>query len=89
MLSKPFLANLLVAALISLLSSDLPASTKGENVATWVETQVKALQSTPAEKRFDEVGWAKGIVQAEKLARQHNRPVFLFTYNGSIDTGRC
>jgi hypothetical protein len=62
---------------------------KGEQVAQWVRNHIKALQPTPEEKRFDEIGWSKSIVEAEKLARQYNRPVFLFTNDGNIATGRC
>jgi hypothetical protein len=54
-----------------------------------VRNRVKALQPTSEERRFDEIGWAKSIVEAQRLARQHNRPVFLFTYDGSIATGHC
>jgi hypothetical protein len=62
---------------------------KDEQVAQWVRNHIKALQPTPEEKRFDEIGWSKSIVEAEKLARQYNRPVFLFTNDGNIATGRC
>jgi len=59
------------------------------DLSAWVKERVKAMQPTADERRFDDIGWAPGIVPAEKLARQHTRPVFLFTFNGNIDTGRC
>jgi hypothetical protein len=62
---------------------------KNEQVADWVKNRVKTLQPTPDEKRFDEVGWAGSIVEAERLAREHNRPVFLFAHDGRIESGRC
>ena len=55
----------------------------------WVDARVRALQPTGAEKRFDEIGWARDIRDAERLAKQHHRPVFLFTHLGRINTGRC
>jgi hypothetical protein len=54
-----------------------------------VEERVHAVLPSRAERRFDEIGWARNIREAERLAKQHNRPIFLFTYDGNIDTGRC
>lgn len=84
--SRWLLAGFLIVLPSSLL---IAAGANDKDVATWVNNRVQAIQPTSAEKRFDEIGWAGSIVQAEKLARQHNRPVFLFTFNGRIDTGRC
>ena len=55
----------------------------------WIEQRVRELQPTPKEKRFDEIGWAKDIRTAKRLAKENNRPVFLFTHDGRINVGRC
>jgi hypothetical protein len=55
----------------------------------WIERRVAELQPTAKEKRFDEIGWANNLRSALQLARGHNRPVFLFTHDGRINTGRC
>jgi len=55
----------------------------------WVEKRVQELEPVARERRIDEIGWASDIRQAERLAAQHNRPVFLFTHDGHINTGRC
>ena len=44
---------------------------------------------TPAERAFDRIGWAPDLLTARKLAADHNRPVFLFTMDGRVNTGRC
>ena len=62
---------------------------KDDHLVTTVEAQVRKVQPTRAEKRFDEIGWASSILAAEQVAAKANRPVFLLTYNGKIDTGRC
>jgi RNA polymerase sigma factor (sigma-70 family) len=54
-----------------------------------VEATLDELQPTPAERRIDAIGWAPSIPEALKLARTHNRPVFLFAHEGNITTGRC
>ena len=55
----------------------------------WVEQRIQQMQPTPQERRLDEIGWAKDIRDAERLAQKHGRPVFLFTHDGRINTGRC
>ena len=55
----------------------------------WIEQRVRELQPTPKEKRFDEIGWAKDIRTAKRLAKENNRPVFLFTHDGRMNIGRC
>ena len=58
-------------------------------VASWTQDRVKAWQPTPEERAFDKIGWAKDIRDAIRLAKEHHRPVFLFTHTGRINTGRC
>ncbi len=54
-----------------------------------IEKRVREAQPTRSEKRFDEIGWARNILDAERLAKQYGRPVFLFTHDGKMETGRC
>jgi hypothetical protein len=56
---------------------------------SWVEKRVQELQVTAAERRLDEIGWAKDIRDALRLAKKHDRPVFLFTHLGRMAIGRC
>jgi hypothetical protein len=58
--------------------------------ASWVDKRVEAWQPTKAEHAFDEIGWARDIREAERLGKEHGRPVFLFTYDGASLSGyRC
>ena len=54
-----------------------------------VENKVHDTLPTKAEKRFDEIGWAKDIRDAERLAKKTRRPILLFTHDGRIGTARC
>lgn len=58
-------------------------------LAACIEQCTQQWQVTAAERRFDEIGWAKDIRDAEQLARRAQRPIFLFTYDGRIALGRC
>ena len=62
---------------------------KDDALVNLVEAKVRRIQPTRAERRFDEIGWAPDIQAAEAAAKTANRPVYLFTYDGKIDTGRC
>ena len=59
------------------------------NEFAWVEQRVRELQPTAKEKRFDEIGWAEDIRDALRLAKENQRPVFLFTHDGRMNIGRC
>lgn len=55
----------------------------------WLDQRIQECQPRPEEKKFDRIGWLTDIVSAEKLAMEHNRPIFLFTHDGEMATGRC
>ncbi len=54
-----------------------------------IDERVAALQPTPDERKIDRIGWARDVRSALRLARQHGRPVFLFTMDGRFSIGRC
>jgi hypothetical protein len=60
-----------------------------EALPTWLAQRIRDWQPAAAERRFDEVGWVEGILAAERLAKEHQRPVFLFTHDGHMAIGRC
>jgi len=96
---KTAAAVLLVASLLvtgagvlayhTLVEKRVPGSATAPRDSAWVESRIEAWQPTAAERRFDEIGWATSIRDAERLAREHGRPVFLFTHNGSVANARC
>ncbi|MBM3457596.1 MAG: hypothetical protein FJX77_03560 [Armatimonadetes bacterium] len=54
-----------------------------------IRKQAAAWQATPEERKLDLIGWARDIRDALRLGKQHNRPIFLFTQDGRMETGRC
>lgn len=77
----------LVFAGVSLFAAD--RFLRDDSLVKSVERQVRDNLPTREERRFDEIGWAPNLLAAEAAAKQANRPVYLFTYDGNIDTGRC
>jgi hypothetical protein len=55
----------------------------------WVDRRIEKWQPTAREKRWESIGWAKNLREAERLGKAHNRPVFLFTHDGRLNVGRC
>ncbi len=60
-----------------------------EDPAPLVGKRIQLWQPAPGERRFDEIGWVKDILEARRLAKEHNRPIFLFTHDGHMAVGRC
>ena len=54
-----------------------------------IDRRIQEIQPTAQELRFDAIGWVSGIREAERLARENGRPVFLFSNVGQMDLGRC
>jgi hypothetical protein len=68
-----------------------PAATKvaDADVVRWVTQRVRAWKPTAEERVFDQIAWVNGLVEAQRLAKKHGRPVFLFTHDGHMAVGRC
>jgi hypothetical protein len=60
-----------------------------QNVRSVVDRRVREWQPTAEERSFDEIGWSTSLLQAERLAKEHGRPIFLFTHDGKMQVGRC
>ncbi len=65
------------------------ADSEADNELARVRQRVLELQPTAEERRLDEIGWANDLREALRLARRHDRPVFLFTHDGRMAIGRC
>jgi hypothetical protein len=60
-----------------------------DKVARWVGKTIAERQPRAEDKRFDEIAWVTDIRTAIHLGREFNRPIFLYTGDGRINTGRC
>jgi RNA polymerase sigma-70 factor, ECF subfamily len=53
-----------------------------------IDEKIKAWLPVPEERRFDEIGWAKDLTEARRLAKEHDRPVFMVAHVGRLNLGR-
>ncbi|GEM_PF-1228643 len=66
------------------LSEEIQTADK-DSLRTRVEKRAQAWQPRKEERRLDDIGWAKDIRDALRLAREHHRPIFFFSYSGTTD----
>jgi hypothetical protein len=88
---RPSLALLLVGLVLGVGVAIASArdTISDAKVIRWVEKTVAERQPSAEDKRFDEIGWVTDIRTAIKLGKEHNRPIFLLTVDGQVNTGRC
>jgi hypothetical protein len=80
---------LLAVVLVSTrLRAEQPTDTE-KHLVSHVDARLAEWWLKPAEQRFDQIGWAADVRTARKLAAEANRPLFLFTMDGRVNTGRC
>jgi hypothetical protein len=81
-----FLAVMLAGALasISLARDGRRESITPEDVARRIRL-MKAL----APQDWTKIPWVASLVGARRLAAQERCPIFLFTFEGNLATGRC
>jgi len=77
---------------VTLLGLQVPALALGSVSRISDEAEVAArvsalMKSDP--KIFRQIPWVKSLGKALELSQIEQRPVFLFTHDGNMNTGRC
>jgi len=67
----------------------LPGAVSDQKLVPWVQAKVRKIEPRNTERRMDQIGWASSLTEALRFGRETKRPVFLFTHDGDISTGRC
>jgi hypothetical protein len=75
--------------ILSMIAALAALGARAAEDAVPVEERVRQWQPTAQEKRWESIGWAESIRSAIRLAKEHRRPVFLFTLDGRMGVGRC
>lgn len=79
--------HLSIVALVSALTCTTVFG--ADRSAEWVDQRVQQWQPTARERAWEGIGWARDLRDAQRLAKGHGRPVFLFTLDGRMNVGRC
>jgi hypothetical protein len=75
------------AILAALLAAGVASAQEGWDEAR-VAKQVEKVKGSDTEA-WKRLPWVPSLVEAKEAARKEGRPVFLFTLDGNLDTGRC
>lgn len=81
----------MIASLLTLAALwGAPAAQEGAKTDEFarIDKWIQEWQPTAGDRKFEEIGWVKEISEAMKLAKQHGRPVLVFTHKGRINLGR-
>jgi hypothetical protein len=54
----------------------------------WVRRRVREVRGSDT-AAWRKVPWAASLREARAASRREGQPLFLFTHDGNIDTGRC
>jgi hypothetical protein len=69
------------------LAAPLPAA-GAERDEAWLRQRIKEIKaSDPTGWRT--IPWVPSLPAARRAAARERRPIFVFTHDGNIDTGRC
>lgn len=55
----------------------------------WLKQRSRTMEAQFGRQPFERIGWAEDLKTAYQLGAKHNRPVFVFTHDGHINSGRC
>ncbi len=64
------------------------AAPAAERDADWARQRVAAIRKSDTDD-WRRIPWSATVPEAVRLARREGRPLFLFSHDGNIDTGRC
>jgi hypothetical protein len=64
------------------------AGAAAEREEAWVLRQVREIKDSDNEA-WRRIPWTASLLDARQASQKEYRPVFLFTHDGNIDTGRC
>jgi hypothetical protein len=97
LMHRKLLAGFLLVGGLTFLAESAPAdeqpaeksAVSDAELVTYVAKRIQEWAPTPEERRFDEIGWSHSVLEVERLAQQHKRPIFWFTHDGKMSCGRC
>ena len=75
----------LAALALGLLPAPGPA--RGHDTE-WVRQRIRTIKASDTDG-WRKIPWTASPLEARRISREEQRPVFLFSHDGNLDTGRC
>jgi hypothetical protein len=72
----------------ALLAGPIVVGSAAEHSEEWVRDTVRRIKDSDT-KGWRQIPWTASLLDARRSAKKENLPIFLFTHDGNIDSGRC
>lgn len=59
-----------------------------EHDEAWIKEQLKEIKNSDT-NAWRKIPWTASLLAARRASQHEKKPVFLFTHDGNIETGRC
>jgi hypothetical protein len=59
-----------------------------EHSEAWLRQRVRAVKASDT-TAWRKVPWSSSLLEARRASARERRPLFLFTHDGNLDSGRC
>jgi hypothetical protein len=79
-------ARMIVA--LALVPAALSAAPADDGEEARIREKVRQVRHSDTDA-WRKVPWVTSLLEARRTAREEGRPVFLFTLDGNLDSGRC
>jgi hypothetical protein len=76
------------ATICLLLGAFALAAHAADHDEAWVQARVQQIKDAEP-TAWRRIPWTGSLLDARRASQKENHPVFLFTHDGNIDTGRC
>ena len=77
-----------MTAAVLTLGALVAVSRAQERDEAWVQARVQKIKESDT-TGWSRIPWTVSLLAVREASIKENRPVFLFTHDGNIETGRC
>jgi hypothetical protein len=75
-------------AAVLAVAAALAAGPARERDEAWIKERAREVRESDT-RAWEKIPWAASLLEARRLSEKERRPVFLFTHDGNLETGRC
>ncbi len=59
-----------------------------EHNEAWVNKRIEQIKDSDT-TAWRKIPWTASLLEARRISQHEKKPLFLFTHDGNIETGRC
>jgi hypothetical protein len=74
--------------LLGVLALAWATTAAAEHDEAWVKRQMKQIKDSDT-TAWRKIPWTASLLEARRASENEKKPLFLFTHDGNIETGRC